>query len=300
MKEICVVHLVRAHNGTDPFARFLKSYLQHPGGVGHDLLIVFKGFDTPESKDEYLQLLKPFRYIAFDVSDIGYDVTAYFSVVKQYAKDYRYFCFLNSFSVIQDHAWLSKLYHHIAQPNIGLVGATGSWQSLNPWGGILQRRKMRLNPRSTSGGTPLVLWGQVYHVAISIWRLMTFPFFFSTFPNYHLRTNVFMLRSELMNRLKIPTVNNKIAAYKFESGKVGLTKQALKMGNKVLIVGKDGIGYDLKFWDRSRTFWQSDQENLLVADNQTRAYQDGTTEQRRYMTYMAWGCENTKHLEGGA
>ena len=43
-KEVCVVHLVRAHNGVGPFARFLKSYEINRGGMEHDLLIVFKGF----------------------------------------------------------------------------------------------------------------------------------------------------------------------------------------------------------------------------------------------------------------
>lgn len=42
----------------------------------------------------------------------------------------------------------------------------------------------------------------------------------------------------------------------------------------MIVVGKDGEGYDKKEWRKSRTFRQSEQENLLVADNQTRDYQE--------------------------
>lgn len=83
-----------------------------------------------------------------------------------------------------------------------------------------------------------------------------------------------------------------MAAYKFESGKKGLTRQILDMGKEVLVVGKDGAGYKMGLWNRSKTFWQDDQENLLVADNQTRSYQNGTMEQRRYLSIMAWGIKS--------
>ncbi len=78
-------------------------------------------------------------------------------------------------------------------------------------------------------------------------------------------------------------------AYKFESGKKGLTRQVLGLGNEVLVVGKDGVGYKMESWNRSNTFWQADQENLMVADNQTNAYQNGTQEHREFLAFTAWG-----------
>jgi len=293
IKELCLVHLVRAHNGTEPFRRFLDSYRDNPGGIEHDLLIIFKGFERPEHAEEYRKLLAPFPHLSLEISDEGFDITAYFKAFEHYSGQYRYFCFLNSFSVILDPEWLSKLYQQIVEPEVGLVGASGSWQSLNPWGKILKRMKMRsriinISTPTQQTGYLKTLWYNVSVLAIAIGRLSSFPFFFPTFPNYHLRTNAFMISSNILEKIILPTLNTKIDAYRFESGKNGLTRQVLGMGKQVLVVGKDGIGYDMASWNRSGTFWQSEQENLLVADNQTRDYRDGTMDARRYMSFNAW------------
>ncbi len=86
-----------------------------------------------------------------------------------------------------------------------------------------------------------------------------------------------------------PNIKSKRDAYKFESGKLSLTLQIIKMGKKPLIVGKDGIGYEKELWNKSRTLWSFEQENLLVADNQTMDYQNGTKEKRRTLSLVAWG-----------
>ncbi len=61
------------------------------------------------------------------------------------------------------------------------------------------------------------------------------------------------------------------------------------MNKEVLVVGKDGIGYRMHEWNKNRIFWQAEQANLSVADNQTRSYQNGTKEQRKFLSVMAWG-----------
>jgi hypothetical protein len=289
MKEICVVYLARAQNGIEPFRNFLESYRQNQGGIEHDFMVVFKGFECSSDKDAYFALLAPFQYVSFDVPDIGFDLTAYFATAEHYAGQCRYFCFLNSFSVILCHDWLSKLYKHISRPEVGLVGATGSWQSLNPWGQILQRRRMLLNSNSNPEGRKPSLWEKVSYKIVAIWRLFYIPLFFSPFPNYHLRTNAFMVSRALMMKIVLPTIKSKLAAYKFESGKNGLTRQVINMSKEVLVVGEDGVGYKMKDWNKSNIYWQADQQNLLVADNQTRSYQNGAMEQRRYLSVMAWG-----------
>lgn len=287
MKDICVVYLVRAQNSIEPFMRFLESYQLNPGDIAHDFLLIFKGFEHSSDKDAYFKLLAPFQYLSFDVPDIGFDITAYFSVARHYVGRYQYFCFLNSFSVIQCSDWLSKLYKYISLPQVGLVGATGSWQSHNAWGQIIKARKMRVSCFPVFEKVSIL--NHINNRLRAIWRNFYLLVFFSPFPNYHVRTNAFMLSSELMNNLVLPTIKTKIDAYKFESGRKGLTQQILNMGKEVLVVGKDGIGYDMKLWGQSNTFWQANQENLLIADNQTGCYQNGTLEQRRYLSFRAWG-----------
>ena len=84
MKKICVVHLVRAQNDIAPCMRFLESYKQNPGGIEHDLLIVFKGFSHPQDTAEYRELLASFRYAALYISDEGFDITAYFAAAQRF------------------------------------------------------------------------------------------------------------------------------------------------------------------------------------------------------------------------
>ena len=289
MKNLCVVHLVRAHNGTEPFKRFLDSYRNNPGGMEHDLLIVFKGFERQEDAEAYRKLLAPLPHLSLEISDEGFDITAYFKALDHFSEQYKYFCFLNSFSVIQDPEWLKKLHDHIVLPKVGLVGATGSWVSHNPWGRISHLRKIRRwdKGNTTSGQTP-GFKKRIIHKILILSRLLVSPVYFGRYPNPHLRTNVFMISSEVFNRIEFAPIKSKMDAYKFESGRKSLTRQILKLGKQVLVVGRDGIGYDMTAWDRSGIFFQMGQENLLVADNLTQQYQCGSQEERNYLSSLAW------------
>src|SRR5438309_3733454 len=62
-------------------------------------------------------------------------------------------CFLNSHSVILAPDWLASLAAGLEQPEVGLAGATGSWQSLrslalnllflpNPYRSVMPARKV--------------------------------------------------------------------------------------------------------------------------------------------------------------
>ena len=310
MKELCVVHLVRAHNGIEPFRRFVESYRVNPGGIEHDLLIVFKGFGQPQDTAEYRELLVPFRYATLDISDEGFDITAYFIAFKRYSEQYRYFCFLNSYSVILDGDWVRKLHENISKPGVGLVGATGSWQSHKSnayaWFSriaaifiaaifraeiirLLQRMRDRASTKM--GYSPhkphkvRSYWKTAIFIIKEVWANFCYVIYFDPFPNYHIRSNAFMISGELMKTLKCPALKAKLDAYRFESGRNGLTRQILGMGKRVIVVGKDGIGYEKEDWHKSRTFWQFEQENLLVADNQTRDYQEGCPEKRSLSPY---------------
>jgi hypothetical protein len=112
---------------------------------------------------------------------------------------------------------------------------------------------------------------------------------FDPFPNYHIRTNGFMISRDLMRKIKYPSIVSKLDAYRFESGKHSLTKQIMSMNLSVLVVGKDGKGYEKEEWFKSNTFWQGDQSNLLVADNQTNRYLSSDINVKRHLSQSAWG-----------
>lgn len=272
MMPICVVHLVRALNGIEPFKNFIRSYIQFRAGQKHDLLIIFKGFKDNSKIIDYRRVLNGLKYKSIFINDWGYDIRSYVMVSKKFK--YRYFCFLNSFSTILDHDWLYKMYLHIYDREVGLVGATGSCQSV-------YTDSLRMN--KTQSQIVFYSWIKNYL------RNRMYQLCFEPFPNYHIRTNAFMVSQELMLKIKCRMILRKFDSLQFESGKDSLTRQIVKRGLQALVVGRDGKGYKKEDWINSNTFYHGKQENLLVADNKTRLYSESSEGKRRLLSKMAWG-----------
>lgn len=281
MTEICVVHLVRKKNGIDPFRDFLGSYLEHTTGADHELLILYKGFFSESDVIPYEELLKNVPHTFLMISDFGFDLGSYFIAAEKCNS--RYCCFLNSFSVILDEDWLLKLYQHISQPGVGLVGTTGSWGSLCP----RQKPYNKDMPYLKKLVRPLVL---------PVFRAL-FGMYFDCFPNYHIRTNGFMIARDIMLKINRAVIFTKLQAFYLESGKKSITNQVRKMGLKPIVVGKNGRGYEKHEWDISNTFWRGSQENLLISDNQTRKYDREVSDWKKKWEFFAWGGIVSKSLD---
>jgi hypothetical protein len=294
VRDLAVVHLVRKQNGLAPFERFLASLRSHPCGAPHDLVILFKGFNGDCA--DYDEVLGDIPHKRLFVPDRGFDINAYFEAVERL--DYPRFCFFNSYSRILSEGWLEKLVRCFEAANVGLVGATGSCQSIAGGYTREQRRLDALPPvrrlwtrvgRALVDRRPHAMAQRAARMvlrAAGVWRpSRDFP----AFPNPHLRTNAFMASRDVLRRVKRGPLRLKLSAYKFESGKDSLTNQVRAMGLRVLVVGRDGRGYDPEDWHLSNTFWQSKEENLLVADNQTELYMSADPSTRAELAQYAWG-----------
>jgi hypothetical protein len=112
---------------------------------------------------------------------------------------------------------------------------------------------------------------------------------FDRFPAPHLRTNAFVASRELMLSTGMPRIRRKADAYRFESGRASLTSRVLKAGERAVVVASDGAIYDPDGWDRSGTFWQGHQEQLIIADNQTDGYERAPLALQRLLSAFAWG-----------
>lgn len=275
MADICVVYLVRAQNGIEPLQKFLDSYGRNRGGLKHDFCVLFKGFPEEKEPTKYEQRLSDYPHRSLFVRDFGYDITSYFIAAR--TLDYPYFCFLNSYSLILDENWLTKMYRYISEKDVGLVGATGSYESIySDFAEQYRIMKTILSYRRIDRR----LWMR--------YCLMKHKSYFFPFPNYHIRTNAFMIRGTLMRKICLPRIHTKMDAWRFESGKDSLTQQVLRMNLRVLVIGKDGIGYNKEDWFKSNTFWQGNQDNLLIADNQTNEYSRGDVEAKKRHSRLAW------------
>jgi hypothetical protein len=296
MTGIAVVHLVRRQNGVDPFARFLASYREHPAGVAHELVLLYKGFQREADIQAYEHVIGDLPHRRELINDEGFDLDAYFGAARRL--DYDYFCFLNSFSRILDAGWLAKLHRWVIRDGVGMVGASGSWQSFGrgsaptrqgvpsagkPRSFLFRLQRALRDPRP--GMLQRRLWSAVLRLSGALRPSRDFP----PFPNYHLRTNAFMAARATLLRIRLAPLRWKLSAYKFESGVDSMTRQVLGLGLQVLVVGRDGQGFPPEQWHESNTFWRSRQQNLLVADNQTDTYLSLEPSWAAEFSSYAWG-----------
>ena len=270
--RIAVVHLIRHANGPEAARTFFDSYRRCPAGAAHDLVLLCKGFPTESAFDEYTPLVGSTPHRKLFVSDEGFDIGAYRVALRK--TEYETYCFLNSFSVLLAPDWLAKLHDCLQQPNVGLVGATGSYEStlenlraeIRSIRGWFRRRRLRALVRS-----------------VGMW--IDYP----PFPNPTIRTNAFLARRDLLLQSFPEQVRTKDDALRFESGRRSLTRRTQSLGLQTLVVGRDGRGYTPEQWPLSRTFRLQDQSNLLVADNQTERYAHAPEAERRWLASLAWG-----------
>ena len=251
--QIALCFLVRARDDgvMRSVDRFVRSYRRLSAGIDHRLYVVLKGFDDANALAEVRSLLTATDYTPVAISDEGLDLTAYAAAARHAAE--QRICFVNTHTEILCDHWLAKLANVLDQTEAGVVGATGSFESLQ-------------NGERT------------YEI-------------FPAFPNVHLRSNAFMIDRQMFCELTDGIVfASKMDAYLFESGPQSMTRRILDRGLQVYVVGRNGRGYSPRWWPTSDTFRQGEQSNLLVADNQTRWYHAATWPERYPVVQKTWGA----------
>jgi hypothetical protein len=315
---IAVVHLVWGPLGPRPLHEFLASYRRHEAGAEHELIVLLNNVPDPLPAELEAEL-QSVEHRLLRTPEPVQDLAAYAQAADRL--EHERLCFLNSYSAILVPGWLAKLDHALDQPSAGLVGATGSWASLhsavlnafllpNPYRGVVPRRRVAREQmreieleldaaRSPADAATPTL--ELPRRTLSRSVLSTLRSFrpmpeqllrFAPFPAYHVRTNAFMLDRSTFASLRMRSLGRKMDAYLLESGRASFTSQIQGMGLRTLVVGRDGAFYDHPEWSTSGTFWQGDQQGLLVADNQTRSYANGSYDRRRLLSAFAWGPES--------
>lgn len=128
-QRTAVVYLARKAEGLEPLQRFRDAYLRYSAGAPHDVVVVYKGF--AEGEPELLDAKRTFAELnARDlyIDDEGIDITAYLDAAERLGHEE--ICFLNTFSEPDGEDWLLKLLTKLRRDGVGIVGATGSYESL--------------------------------------------------------------------------------------------------------------------------------------------------------------------------
>lgn len=278
--KVGVVYLSWLPYGTGHLKSFLESYRLFHSGYDHDLIIIFNGTSlvSQEVVNEFVGLLDRYgvRYSAL-YYERGQDVWVY----KQAARSmqYDYLLFLNTYSILLADNWL-KFYVDSYSNDVGLIGATASMSSYK----VAVTRDIFRNFRS-----PVGLKVKFQQLKYLIKLHLLYGTKFSGFPNPHIRTTGFFIRTDLFNSLKMKPVKDKHGAYFFENGNSSMTRQVKAKGLKCCIVDKHGKLWQENDWHKSATFWAANQENLLISDNQTRKYQSASEMVKKQLVYDAWG-----------
>jgi hypothetical protein len=295
LPDLALVHLVRHANGFAPFEAFMASYEAHSAGREHDLVLLFKGFSAPAEAAAYLERAEDSRPTALYVNDSGLDLTAYLTAAGRLS--HPLIGFANSFSEVLAEDWLELLSAPVVN-GAGAAGATGSWggglsyrlfQAGVPGGyaDVFDDRRAVQLAMHEIGGTryrgDLLHWiGNVVYMIRDFHTL-------TLFPAVHLRTNAFVIQRERLLALRAGRLGRKRDVYRLESGRGNVTTQLTALGRPPVVVDRNGVARHAPEWPEGDVFWQGRQEDLLVADNQTRRYANGPARHREVLSRFAWG-----------
>jgi hypothetical protein len=296
---IAVVHLVWGPLGSAPLRRFVESYRAFDAGAEHELIVLLNGVDRA-ARGSLLRELDGVEHRLLETEAPMQDLAAYSWAGRRL--EHERLCFLNSYSTVRAPAWLAKLDRALEQPRAGAVGASGSWGSIRsylrfslglggPYASVFEDRQATIDTleaiaeqRQTATPKPRRIPVVTYAAAV-----LDQAHGFVPFPARHLRTTGFMLRRELFTALRVPDAERKNDAYRLESGRRSISAQIARQGLELLVVDREGRSFAASEWPASRTFWQGEQENLLVADNQTASYEQGNARVREALARYAWG-----------
>lgn len=294
-----MVHLVRLGNAPADFEAFLASHAAFEAGAPHDLVLLWKGFaEAPEQRSALRERVGgEIRVTDLDVSDEGFDLTAYAAAAARLPHDR--ICFLNSRSVVSAEGWLAHLDAALDARDVGVAGATGSWQgsvsltarlcgARNDYARAFPDRRRLLEAVHAYSGGP----GPRGPVTEWLFALGQYPRLarrFPPFPAAHLRTNAFHIGRERFRSLTMGDLRVKQNAHLFEHGRAGMTAQLAVRGLGAVTVDRRGTVRPPADWHAGDMLWQADQADLLVADNQTRAYDQASDSVRWFMSGLAWG-----------
>jgi hypothetical protein len=229
------------------------------------------------------------------VDDEGLDLTAYLAAAG--VLEHERLCFLNSFSEILAPGWLGLLAAGL-DDGAGAAGATGSWNSQLSYRLFLLGRGGRyarsFESRRAANGAMHALDGAPVPGDVATWaytlaQTVRHSRGMTLFPAAHLRTNAFLVDRALLRSLRTGRATTKWASYELESGRRSITNQLIARGRAPVVVDRHGTGRSPQDWHRGDVFWQAGQQNLVVADNQTRRYLAATPSQRAVLSAQAWG-----------
>jgi hypothetical protein len=239
----------------DLLRKFAEGYREHAPGTDHRLVLLLNNAADPSVRHACQATAEELGGGLLETPGPRLDLAAYHEAARRIEADR--VCFLNSYSTPLIAGWLATLAAPLERQDVGLVGASGSYESFSTNAPIVARP----------------------------YRARQFP----RFPNPHVRTNAFILGRELMLGLAWGPIRTKLDAWKLESGWQSMTRQIWSRGLSTVVVGRDGRPYGPEELYESRTFRRGGQLNRLIDDKRTREFEQAPPHRRQRLFELAWG-----------
>ncbi|MGA2454472.1 MAG: hypothetical protein ABSG93_13225 [Solirubrobacteraceae bacterium] len=298
---------MRKANGLGTLQEFSEAYRRHPPGIDCELVLAMKGFASPDEAQPYLREVADLAPEPVFFPDSGFDQGLYLAAAARLRRG-RY-CFMNSHGRPQVDGWLAKLNTALDRPRVGMVSPTAHWASAHSWlmysmglpsayRGLMPPRKvarelfLAIEVKQKGKRKEMENRSRADRVRTLLSALRDLPeglLGFEPFPARNLRPNAFMINHATLREMRLFVVHSKLDTYVLEGSRASYTRQVERMGLLPLVVDAAGAVYGPEEWHRSRTFWQGDQEGLLVGDNQTLSYTLGDSASRNLLSTFAWG-----------
>ena len=257
MTNVAVIYIFRGAdiNNVEYLIDFQNSIKKYRTGTEFQLIVAIKGC-SKEQEDLVKKILNFLDPIYFNCIDHNFDIGTYQEIVQEF--DFENFIMMNSSSRPVADNWILEMSNAINSQNTGLVGTMGSLESL----ALKKLHGIMVNEDN-----------------------------FNSFPNPHVRTTGIIIKRDIFTRVteNIRIFENKMDAYKFESGKKNLTKEILGLGLKVFIINSEFNLYEINDWQRSKTFRQFNQEKLLIKDKISISYEKLSDNLKFIKTIQTWG-----------
>jgi len=265
MNKPVVCYLFTSFDKIESFKDFLSNYKKFSSGLDHKLIICFKLLD--ETRINHLQkMITNINFTSFidPIKKNDFDFGSYNRVAQIYPENQ--ILFMNSHSYPICDNWLSKLINNSGENT--LIGTSGSYES------ILDSLKLK----------------KKYKFFTYIYKKIIFKRIFNNFPNPHIRTSSFLIKGQIfLNYMSNKKINNKVDAWRIESGKDSLTNYFKLMNYYIYIINSDGDKFVEKDWKLSEIYNYLKQSKSIISDKHTRRYDTLNENDRQLSRKRVWG-----------
>lgn len=177
-----------------------------------------------------------------------FDITAYGLVPGQVDADV--YLFLNPYSRLLAPDWGSLYVNALSVPDVGLVGAGGSWASGRSW--------KNWPPKDVSLPAHKLARLYLHTLGLHLRARRDFP----PAPWPWLRTNAFALTAATFASIQWPVCHTKWATWQAEMGRNCLSELVRRNGQRCVVLDRHGVTYEEDEWNESGVYANGDQANL--------------------------------------